>query len=379
MRLQNQWQALLRTFQFRLFPNAVQRTALEFILRDNCETYNAALQERRDAWKLERKSITYRMQQDELTELRKDERFTVIACDIQRDALRRIDRAFQSFFRRVKAGQAPGFPRFRSPQRYDSFGFSLPVVSENRLRIPNVGRVRLRGGREVAGRAKFCTVKRDGKRWQASVVTDIGLAPEKRAVGSAIGIDVGLATLAALSDGTKIENPRWAQRYEDRIAATGRILARKQKRSRNRLRARQALRRAHQRAANARTNYLHHISKWLVSRYDLIAYEDLKIRNMARSKLAKGILDAAWGQLIYQLKYKAESAGAWAVPVRPHGTTVRCSCCGADVPKTLKERTHNCPQCGLSLGRDHNAARNILALGMSAAGASPQNVHGTGV
>ena len=124
---------MLRTFQCRLYPNATQRHALEFVLRDNAETYNAALAERRDAWKLERKAITYRMQQDELTELRRDEQFARVACDIQRDPLRRVDRAFQAFFRRCKAGQKPGFPRFRSHLRYDSFGFSLPVVNSERL------------------------------------------------------------------------------------------------------------------------------------------------------------------------------------------------------------------------------------------------------
>jgi putative transposase len=135
--------------------------------------------------------------------------------------------------------------------------------------------------------------------------------------------------------------------------------------SKNRLKAREALRRAHQRAADARSNYIHHVSKWLVANYDLIAYEDLKIRNMARSNLAKSIMDAAWGMLIYCVSYKAESAGRWAVPVNPKGTTQKCSRCGEKVPKGLSQRQHNCPHCGLSLGRDENAAINILSLGMS--------------
>lgn len=365
---------MLRTFQFRLLPNATQRRALEFVLRDNCETYNAALQERREAWKLERKSISYRMQQDELTALRKGKAFTVVACDIQRDPLRRVDRAFKAFFRRCKAGQTPGFPRFRSRIRYDSFGFSLPSVRDNSLNVPNIGRVKLRGGREVAGKAKLCTVKRDGKRWAASISADIGPAPEKKVVSNAIGIDVGLTTLATLSDGTEIENPRWLKQHQDRIAKANQSLSRKARRSKNRIRARERLRRAYQYAANARTNYLHHISKWLISNYDLIAHEDLKIRTMVRSHLAKGILDAAWGQLIGQLKYKAENAGVWVVPVRPHGTTIKCSNCDEAVPKTLAERTHSCPKCRLVLGRDHNAARNILRLGISLAGANLQNL-----
>lgn len=365
---------MLRTFQFRLLPNATQRAGLEFALRDNCETYNAALQERRDAWKLEQKSITYRMQQSELTELRKDQRFTVVACEIQRDSLRRVDRAFKAFFRRCKAGKKPGFPRFRSSLRYDSFGFSLPSVRDNSLNVPNVGRVKLRGGRDVAGKAKVCTVKRDGKRWTVSIVADIGPAPAKRVVASAVGIDVGLTTLATLSDGTEIGNPRWTRRHEDRIAASNRRLARTQKRSKNRTRAIASLHRAHQKAANARRNYLHHVSKWLVDQYDLIAYEALNVKGMAQGHFAKSIMDAAWGILVEQITYKAENAGVWSVPVNPCGTSQICSGCGRKVPKKLSQRTHECPHCGLVLGRDHNAGRNILSLGMSIAGVSLQNL-----
>jgi len=365
---------MLRTFQFRLYPNATQRRALEFILRDNADTYNAALQERRDAWRLERRAITYRMQQDELTELRRDAAFAVVACDIQRDSLRRVDRAFKAFFRRVKTGQKPGFPRFRSSQRYDSFGFSLPVMCGDFLRVPKLGPIKARGGRDIAGKARCCTVKRDGNRWMASVVCDIGPAPEKRTVTTAVGIDVGLTTLATLSDGTEIENPRWTKRHEDRIAAANRLLARKQKRSKNRARAREVLHRAHQRAANARRNYLHHVSKWLVANYDLIAYEALNVKSMAQGNLARSIHDAAWTILLSQVHYKAESAGVYAIAVNPRGTSQLCSGCGQKVLKKLSQRTHDCPHCGLVLGRDHNAGRNILTLGMSAAGVSPQNL-----
>jgi putative transposase len=362
---------MLRTFQFRLYPNAAQRAALEFVLRDNCETYNAALQERRDAWELERKAISYRMQQNELTELRQDGRFAVVACDIQRDPLRRVDRAFKAFFRRCKAGQKPGFPRFRSHLRYESFGFSLPSLRGNHLHVPIVGRLKVRGGRGIAGKAKCCTIKRDGKRRTASIVCDIGPAPEKRTVTNAVGIDVGLTTLATLSDGTEIANPRWTRQDEERIAHANQVLARKQKRSKNRIRARQVLGRAHQRAANARRNYLHHVSKWLVANYDLIAHEALNIKGMAQGNLAKSIMDAAWSILLGQLTYKAEQAGVWVVPVNPRGTSQICSGCGENVPKTLSQRVHSCPHCGLVLGRDHNAGRNILALGMSAAGLEP--------
>lgn len=362
---------MLRTFQFRLSPNATQRYALEHILSDCAETYNAALSERRGAWKLERKSITYRNQQDQITELRKDERFTRIACDIMRDPLRRVDRAFKAFFLRCKTKQSKvGFPRFRSRARYDSFAYSLPRFGARGVKVPNLGELKARGGRPISGSAKVCTIKRDGKRWTASVVCDIGPAPEKRVVSKAVGIDVGLVALATLSDGTVIENPRWTRKYERRIAEGNRRLALKQRRSKNRIRAREVLRRAHQRAANARLNYLHHASKWLIQNYDLIAHEDLNIKGMSQGRLAKSIMDAAWSILLYQLRYKAENAGVHIIAVNPRGTSIRCSGCGEPVPKTLADRQHICGACGLSLGRDHNAARNVLqlALGKSAAG-----------
>lgn len=366
---------MLRTFQFRLRPNVSQTALLERTLTDNCETYNAALQERRDAWRMERKSVTYRDQQNEITELRKDSAFQWMACDIMRDPIRRVDRAFKAFFRRCKLREKPGFPRFRSRHRYDSFTFSLSVCREKSIKIPNVGDIRARGGRGIEGRAKVCSIKRDGKRWIASVVCDIGEVPAKCVVSNPVGIDVGLTTLATLSDGTEVENPRWVRKHETRIAAANRALARKQRRSKNRIRAREALRRAHQRAANARLNYIHHTSKWLVENYDLIAYEDLKIKNMVRSNLAKSIMDAAWGLLIWCVSYKAEKAGRWAVPVNPRGTSQKCSDCGRIVPKDLSVRVHSC-ECGLVLGRDHNAGINICALGISAAGLAPsQSVH----
>jgi putative transposase len=363
---------MLRSYQFRLLPNSAQTAELYRVLIDNCETYNAALQERREAWKMERKSITRYDQHAELTELRKDVNFRWISADIQRDAINRVDRAFSAFFRRCRAAEKPGFPRFKSCRQYDSFTFgsNRPVVKDRSIRIPNLGDIRMRGGRPISGIAKTATVKREGKHWTVTVVCDIGPAPERHAVSSLVGVDVGLTNLATLSDGTIIENPRWTRKYESRIAAESRKLALKQRRSKNRIRAREVLRRAHQRAADARKNYLHHVSKWLVTNYDLIAYEDLKISNMVRSNLAKSIKDAAWGQLIWQITYKAESAGKWAVPVNPRGTSQICSGCGVKVPKTLAERTHSCA-CGLVLDRDHNAGLNILALGMSAAGVKP--------
>lgn len=380
-----------RTYTLRLRLNQAQNAAFENILRDSCETYNAALSERKEAWKLQRKSISYGDQQLQLTELRKDPRFAKIAVDIQREPLRRLDRAFKAFFRRCKAGEKPGFPRFRAWRRYDSFLFNLPRIMENRIRIPNLGWFKFKASQPINGIPRTATVKRLGKKWRVRLACDIGPAPEKRTVSHAVGIDVGLTNFVTLSDGRSIDNPRWTRKHEARIAAANRLLARKQHRSKNRLRAKELVRRAHQRATDARRNFAHHVSKWLVSNYDLIAFEKLNIRNMVRSGkgtvespgknvaqksgLNRSILDAAWGELLYCISYKAEKAGRYAIAVNPKGTSIRCSGCGDPVLKTLADRQHVCGNCGVSLDRDHNAALNILALGHSAAGLRPSESH----
>jgi putative transposase len=367
--------SMFRSYQLRLRPRKEQREMLIRALSLSCDLYNAALQERRDAWNIEQKRISYIDQQSQLTELRQEDSvIRSISADVLREPLRRVDRAFANFFRRCKTGEKPGYPRFRSKSRYDSLVFNLPRLKNGMLMMPNLGGLKFKTKQIIQGAPRTATIKRVGSKWVARITCDIGPAPEKRAVSTAVGVDVGLINFATLSDGTVIENPRWTRRFEERIAAANQTLALKAKRSNNRRRAIEVLRAAHRRAANSRRNFTHHVSKWLVKNYDLIAYEKLNIKGMVRGNLAKSILDAAWGELIWQTTYKAESAGAWSVPVNPRRTTIECSACGEPVHKGLSERTHRCPACGLVLCRDQNAARNILRLGESLAGISLQNV-----
>ncbi len=362
-------QIMLRTFTLRLKPTRKQGERLVCLLTELCELYNAALQERRDAWKLCQKHIGLYEQMRELTQLRAcTPESAAFPAAIQRDPLRRVDRAFDAFFRRVKTGQSPGYPRFRARNRYGSFSVdrqNFRFVENGTIRIVGLGHFRFKTRCRIRGAAKELRIKQCGNHWTATVACEIGPAPEKRAVSKPIGIDLGLTTLATLSDGTEIENPRWIRQEADRLAQANRELARKKRGSRNRLKARESLRRVHQCIAGKRNSYLHHVSAWLVANHDLIAYEDLQVANMAKSKLAKSVMDAAWGELTRQITYKAEEAGVWAVPVNPRGTTQTCSGCGVKVPKGLADRWHECA-CGTSLGRDHNAALNILALGESA-------------
>lgn len=366
---------LRRTYRFRLKPTRRQVSLLESALAVCCELYNAALQERQEAWTSARKSISYYDQCHELTEVRPVRAdVATLPVHLAREPLRRVDRAFKGFFRRCKAGQIPGYPRFRSHDRYDSVAISAPrfKIDGDRVAISKLGSFRFRAHRRIRGIPKQCIMKRVGYKWQVSIVCELGPVPEKLPVRNAVGIDVGLTTFATLSDGGEIQNPRWTRQAEVEIATGNRSLAHKQRDSKNWQKAKEALRRVHQRIANRRLNFCHHVSKSLVSKYDLIAFEGLKIQPMLRGNFSKAVLDTAWKTLIFCIVYKAEGAGKWAIPVDPKGTTQRCSTCSETVHKDLPERVHSCPHCGLILGRDRNAAINILQAGRVCAGFLPQ-------
>ena len=352
----------------RLKTTKRQSQTLAALLAQLCELYNMALEQRRNAYRECGVTVTAYDQMRQLTVLRAElAEYADLPVAIQRDSLRRAQHAFNAFFRRVKSGQTPGYPRFRSVSRYDSFTVNAErsrFTEDGKLKIDSLGHFRVKTRCDIRGELKALRIKRCGQHWTAQAVCDIGPVPEKVAVRSAVGIDLGLTTLATLSDGTEIENPRWTKQEEDRLAGANRSLASKKRGSNNRAKACEALRRCHQRIHGLRHSYLHEASRYLVGSYDLIAYEGLKIIQMARGRFAKSIMDAAWGELIHQLKYKAESAGTYAVAVNPRGTTQRCSGCGEIVPKGLSQRQHNCPKCGLSLGRDHNAALNVLNRGV---------------
>lgn len=362
-----------RSYTVRLLATKRQSAILHGLLAHLCELYNAALQERRDAWNVCQKRIGYYDQQRELTELRAlDAESASFSVALQRDPLRRIQRAFDGYFRRVRIHEEPGYPRFKSRDRYDSFSVDAASfkVADSRLTIEKTGEFRFRTRCRIKGIPKQVHIKRSGGNWVAVIVCDIGPAPQKAQVSRPIGIDVGLTSLATLSDGSEIGNPRWTRQSQEALAQAGRNLSSKKRGSKNRAKARERVRRVHERIKGRRRSYLHAISQWLVSHYDLIAYEKLNIRSMVGGNLSKSIMDAAWGELIWQLKYKAENAGVWAIPVNPRGTTQLCSGCGTTVKKGLGQRRHDCPSCGVSLGRDHNAALNVLQRGLRCAGIS---------
>jgi putative transposase len=358
---------MIRAFRYPLRPTKEQEATLDAWRVACCDLYNGALQHRRDAWNRQRVSVSLYSQQVELTRLRaQDAEWATIPVWIARSPLARIDRAFQAFCRRVKAGQAPGFPRFRSRDRYDSFDLgSNPVrVDGDRVSVPKLGMVKFHKYREMSGDVKLVSVGRSARGWYVSFVCDVGVSPTKAPVRSTVGIDVGLEVFATLSNGERVDNPRFFRESAETLARRQQSLAKKCRGSSSRKRAKALVARAHEHIRNQRLDFARKFACALFSRFDLVAYEDLAISRMVHGNLAKSIHDAGWGVAINALTSKAESAGKWAVAIDPRGTSQMCARCGAVVKKTLDEREHSCPSCGFVTHRDHNAALNIEARGL---------------
>jgi putative transposase len=354
-----------KTYKYRLYPTREQIRLLEAAF-DTCRIlYNSCLLDRVRHYGETGRGLT-RIRQQEILVADKNlhPRLWDVHSQCLQNVLFRVERAYAGFFRRMKAGEKPGYPRLKGEGRYDSItypqepGFKLTPEG---LRLSKIGTVKIKLHRSLVGKAKTCTVRRDAcGRWHASI--SVLYTPEAKAVPAAeVGIDVGIRHFACLSTGEAVENPRNLARAENKLAHLQRGLSRKLRGSKNRYKARLRVARAHRKVRDRRADFHHKITRGLVDRYGLIAVEDLRIRNMVKNRhLAKHIGDAGWGQFLRFLEYKAEDAGIRVERVAPRYTSILCSGCGTKVPKPLSVRIHRCPACGLVLDRDHNAAQNIL-------------------
>ena len=368
-------QHILRTVECKLYPTKAQAATLETWLRRCCWLYNQALEMRIKAYKRRKESVGYNRQTVWLTGLRgRIPALAEVPAQLARSALRRVDCGFKAFFRRCKAGEKPGFPRFRPHQRYNSLEClqSGPYARADGLYVPNLGRVRMRaGGQSFIGKQKVLRVIRRASGWYGQVVIDAGVVPcVKVAIQSAVGVDVGLTAFATLSTGEKIGNPRWARRAERALSHAQRKVSQRVKRSANRRKAVNRLARIHERIAAQRKDFAHQESRKLVNRFDLIGFEKLNIKGLARTRMARSIMDAAWGLFLFFLTYKAENAGKWGVPVDPRGTSQECPFCGRVQKKSLSERIHRCVNGCPVLDRDHAAGMVIRARALGVAGAT---------
>ncbi|MEX5637280.1 RNA-guided endonuclease InsQ/TnpB family protein [Parafrankia sp. FMc2] len=390
-----------RTFRFQLRPTVRQAAALTVMLDDHQNLYNAALQERRDAWRHPSKTtVRYVTQAGQLSEIRSyDPDQARWSYSSQQATLRRLDKAFAAFFRRVKAGETPGYPRFKGRNWFDTVDWpkdgdgcrwnSQPDnPARTFVRLQGVGHVRVNQHRPVRGTVKTVSVKREGRRWYVLLSCDGVPAEPLPATGVVVGIDLGIASLATTSDSRHYGNPRLLERAAGRLADAQRDLARKERRSKRRGRAVARVAGLHRKVARQRADLAHKTALGLVRDHDLIAVEALTITGMvrrvrarpdpdspgvflpngqaAKSGLNRSIHDAGWGVFLGILYAKAESAGRTVIPVPAPNTSrtcAECNHCAAENRPTQAEFV--CVACGHSAHADVNAAVNILRAGLA--------------
>lgn len=358
-----------RTYQYRIYPTKAQRADLEARLAFSCDLYNAALEQRRYAWRAGR-PMDYSTQRRQLQEIwSSGDGPPGMTYFSMTEPLTRLDRAFERFRRRVDAGQKSGFPRFRPRHRYDTLTWngSWSIVGR-RLALSGTGSVKVKWHRSLPPLSTLCLLKvhRRAGRWYANIVLSRPRSlPKALPVRPAVGVDLGIQSFAAPSTGELVPGPRAFRNQFKRLRRAQRRVSRRVKGSLGRQKARLIVARWHEHIRNIRRNHAHELSRRLVSEFSVIAVEALAVRTMASGTFAKEINDQGWALFHGLLGYKAEDAGVQIVRVRPAGTSELCSACGSSVAKPLFERSHRCPDCGLILDRDVNAARNILRLGLS--------------
>ncbi|HLY30001.1 MAG TPA: RNA-guided endonuclease TnpB family protein [Ktedonobacterales bacterium] len=360
-----------KTFKYRLYLTPAQETILLKTL-DECRwLYNHLLEQRKTAWEQDGRSLTLYEQQGDLPTLKRERpRLKMAYSQVLQNVAVRIDLAFQAFFRRAKAGETPGFPRFRGKGRYTSLTYPQLAngcvrLKDDVLHVAHVGGLKIVSHRPLEGTPKTATisVSSTGK-WYVCFSCECADPTPLPMTGQEVGIDVGLTTFATLSTGEQIANPRFFRADEKALGKAQKRLSKADKGTPERKKRRKPVSRVYERIAWRRTNFAHQHSRRIVTQHDLIAVEDLSINRMIHNHcLAKSIADAAWRQFASLLSYKAAWAGRKYVAVNPAYTSQDCSACGHRQKMPLSERTYTCPCCGLVRDRDLNASLNILRLG----------------
>lgn len=362
-------------FQYRIYPTKKQLHALETVLEECRWLYNETLAYRKGAWEQRQVHISW-YDSKKLIPILKAERprLSQVHSQVLQNVTERVELAFQAFFRRVKVGEDPGFPRFKGYGRYDSFTYTqsgFSITHDNRVCLSKIGSIKMVYHRPIKGKIKTLTIhRRSTGKWYASFSCDVEpeRLPERP---EQVGIDVGLKTFATLSDGKEIENPRFFRREEKALAKVQRKHSKLAKGTPERRKHRKAVARVHERISFRRENFTHQQSRKIVNSYGIICVEDLHVNRMTHHHcLAKSIHDASWSAFFSQLSCKAAEAGRTYVAVNPAYTSQDCSRCHHRQGMPLSERTYHCPCCILSIDRDLNAALNIRAVGLHSLGLS---------
>src|SRR4030042_3727427 len=364
-----------KAFKFRIYPNKNQEVKLNRTLGTCRKLYNEKLAERKRQAELNRLKKEFDVfpwgkpewinKYDQMLDLTasKTPNQKEVFSQVLQDAIKRVDKSFKNFFNGF------GYPRFQGRNRYNSFtypqsGFEL---QEGKLYLSKIGRFKIILHREIEGKIKTCTIRKDIDQWYVSFSCEIEKPIISVEIKTRTGIDVGLISLITLSNGEQIEPPKFLRESEDKLTHEQKRLSRKKKGSGKRNKQRIIVSKVHRKIRNQRKDFAHKTSRMLVDNYDLIKFEDLQIKNMVQNHpLAKSISDAGWYQLMNLTEYKAASAGKFVEFVNPAGTSQTCIC-GYPVPKDLSVRIHRCSSCGLVMGRDKVSAilidRSISTVG----------------
>jgi putative transposase len=361
---------MIKSYKYRLYPSNAQIRLLDQTLELCRCWYNTCLAERKEAYEAEKRTVGKYEQLRRVKQLKRSNPYAInVHSHILQVVVEDLDKAFQAFFRRVKAGEKPGYPRFKGKNRFDSFGLKEYgngfKLEGRRLRVSGIGRVRVRWHRPLQGKTKTVRICRQAGKWYACFACGVDEQPLPP-TGRSVGIDVGLHHLLATSDHEMVENPRWYRNSQAKLRILQRRVSRRAKDGSNRRKAVLALQRQHEYIANSRKDFLNKVTHSLIFYYDFIALEDLQINCIVHNHhLSKSILDAGWGYLKQRLIDKAAEAGRQVVLINPSHTSKTCSSCGVlfeNLP--LADRWIHC-SCGLSIDRDVNAALNILWVGQT--------------
>jgi putative transposase len=361
------------TYRYRLDPTAEQEAQLRRFAGARRFVWNWALNRKREHYRETGKTLSYNDLAAELTRLKQQPATAWLReMDSQslQQTLRDLENAYQLFFRRARNGdKKKGFPKFKS-RKTDTPRFRIPqrvVFQDASVSVPKIGLIRMVVHRPLEGVTKSATFKRDAcGHWYISLVVEQQQQPKvDRPVRTHIGVDVGLKSLAVLSNGETIDNPRWYRTQTRKLRRAQKALSRKQQGSRNRSKARIVVARLHQKTRNQRNDFLHKLSTDLVRHFDLVSIEDLNVRGLAKTKLSKSVLDAGWGLFRSMLTYKADRNDTHLMAIgRFFPSSKTCGACGlVNADLTLADRDWTCP-CGVHHDRDLNAARNIDREGL---------------
>ena len=374
------------TYKYRIYPSTKQVTQLEDWLEILRRLWNFSLEDRKTVYEERKETLSSYTQMKHLTMSRaKYPELQAIPVCFARGVIGNLDLAYKAFFRRCKNGEEKkGFARHKKVGEINSLvdrdAKGREWVKDGNLNLPKFGIVKMVYHRPIpeAFVIAMVVVRRVAGKWYVSLAGDDGLAvPDNGRYVKAVGLDVGLTHLVVTSDGEVIDPPQYYRKAEAKLTKLQRRLSRKKKGSANRRKAILKVARAHHDVANARSHFVHELSRQLVDEYDLIAVEDRIAKALMQKdggngrqsrSMHKGIADAGWAELAWALEYKCERAGKTFVAVPARGTTQECSGCGAIVPKTLYDRRHACPECGLDIDRDFNAAINIRQRGIDTIG-----------